>query len=164
MTITAKKFSSLAVATIFAATSVLTGCQGMQDAPKQTGGAVLGGVAGGALGSQIGGGMGKTAAIIGGSLLGALLGSEVGKSLDRADQAYLNRTTHSALESAPTGTPMAWNNPDSGHGGTIVPTNTYFSGAKPCREFTSTVTIDGRSEPMKGSACRETDGTWRLVQ
>nr|CAX83991.1 17 kDa surface antigen precursor [uncultured bacterium] len=161
---TMKKFSSLAVAAVFAATSVLAGCQGMQDAPKQTGGAVLGGVAGGALGSQIGGGMGKTAAIVGGTLLGALLGSEVGKSLDRADQASLSRTTHSALESAPTGSPMSWNNPDSGHAGTVVPTSTYYRGNTPCRDFTSTVTIDGRNEPMKGSACRDPDGTWRLSQ
>ncbi len=165
MMMTKTQLSSLAVAAALTASTVLGGCQGMQEAPKQTGGAVLGGVAGGVIGSQIGGGMGKTVAIIGGTMLGALLGSEVGKSLDRADQAYMNRTTASALESAPTGTPMHWNNPDTGHGGSVMPTRTYENSARqPCREFTNTVVIDGRSEPMRGTACRDADGTWRLSQ
>ena len=33
-----------------------------------------------------------------------------------------------------------------------------------CREYQSTVTIDGRPQPTYGRACLQPDGTWRIVQ
>ena len=32
-----------------------------------------------------------------------------------------------------------------------------------CREFTHTVYIDGRPQAMRGTACRNPDGTWSNV-
>jgi surface antigen len=33
-----------------------------------------------------------------------------------------------------------------------------------CREFTSTVTIDGRDQQLVGQVCQQPDGSWRIVQ
>ncbi len=33
----------------------------------------------------------------------------------------------------------------------------------PCREFQTHIIIDGKSEPAHGTACRQPDGTWRVV-
>jgi hypothetical protein len=33
-----------------------------------------------------------------------------------------------------------------------------------CREYQSTATIDGRPQQTHGIACRQPDGTWRIVQ
>jgi hypothetical protein len=33
-----------------------------------------------------------------------------------------------------------------------------------CREFTRTVTIDGRNQQLVGQACQQPDGSWRIVQ
>jgi hypothetical protein len=33
-----------------------------------------------------------------------------------------------------------------------------------CREYQSTATIDGRPQQTHGVACRQQDGTWRIVQ
>ncbi len=33
-----------------------------------------------------------------------------------------------------------------------------------CREYQSTVTIDGRPQPTYGRACLQPDGSWRIVQ
>ena len=33
----------------------------------------------------------------------------------------------------------------------------------PCREFQTTIVIDGKSEPAHGTACQQADGTWRVV-
>ncbi len=143
---------------------LLSGCESVQNAPKQTGGAVLGGVAGGVLGSQIGGGKGRTVAIIGGTILGALLGSEVGKSLDRADRAYMEKAETQA-HSAPVGQTIAWNNPESGHKGTVTPTREgrdTATGAT-CREYKSTIDVDGKREDILGTACQQPDGTWKVV-
>ncbi|MEO5375883.1 MAG: RT0821/Lpp0805 family surface protein [Alphaproteobacteria bacterium] len=142
----------------------LGGCESLQSNPKQAAGGVLGGVGGGVLGSQLGKGTGRTVAMIGGTLIGALLGSEAGKSLDRADRVYVEQSAHSALETAPTGTSTAWNNPDTGHSGAVTPTRTFRRGDQPCREFTSTINVGGRNEPAVGTACRDPDGTWRISQ
>lgn len=32
-----------------------------------------------------------------------------------------------------------------------------------CREYTSTVTVGGQSQPVVGTACRQPDGTWRIL-
>ena len=66
---------------------------------KQTGGTLLGAGLGALAGSQIGSGGGQLAAVAIGTLAGAFVGSEVGKSLDRADQLAMERTSQGALES-----------------------------------------------------------------
>ncbi|HEY9566684.1 MAG TPA: RT0821/Lpp0805 family surface protein [Thalassobaculum sp.] len=132
--------------------------------PKQTGGAVLGGIGGAVAGAQFGQGTGQLAAVAAGTLLGALVGSEVGSSLDKADRTALAHTTQTTLETAPSGTASTWRNPDSGHYGTVTPTNTYQTvSGQYCREFTQTVNIGGRSEEAYGTACRQPDGTWKVV-
>lgn len=131
---------------------------------KQTGGTLIGAGLGALVGSQIGSGGGQLAAVAIGTLAGAYLGSEIGKSLDRADKLAMRQTSQSALETAPTHQVSTWRNPDSGHSGTITPTRTYqSSGGQNCREYTQTVTIDGRTETIRGNACRQYDGTWKVA-
>ncbi len=143
----------------------LAACEGQQYGQKQTGGAILGGIAGGLLGAQVGGGKGKLAATAAGTLLGVFVGSEVGKSLDRADRLYAQRTYQGALESNRAGQASTWSNPDSGHSGTVTPVKTYQTAqGDPCREYQQTVTIGGRTETAYGRACRQADGSWKIVQ
>jgi surface antigen len=132
---------------------------------KTTGGALLGAGLGGLAGSQFGGGSGKMAMTALGVLAGGFLGSQVGQSLDRADVDYANRTAQRGFESAPTGQSVAWNNPDSGNSGTLTPTRTYQTQAgQYCREFSQTITVGGRTQEGVGTACRQPDGSWRIVQ
>lgn len=131
---------------------------------KQSAGTVLGGVGGAVIGSQFGKGGGQLVAVAAGTLLGALLGSEVGKSLDKADAAHASQATQESLETAPSGAISKWNNPDNGHSGTVKPVRTYqTSSGEQCREFEQTVTIGGRTEIAYGTACRQPDGTWKIV-
>ena len=99
-----------------------------------------------------------------GTLVGGWLGSETGKKLDEADKVKVQQTAQNTLEHNQTGQTASWHNPDSGNSGTITPTDTYKSQGKDCREFESTVTVDGKTEPATGRACREEDGTWKIVQ
>ncbi len=131
---------------------------------KQNIGTLLGAGLGGLAGSQIGSGKGKLAAVGIGVLLGALVGSEVGKSLDKADQLYAERTTQQSLETAPVGQTSTWKNPDSGHSGSVTPTKTYQTAqGQNCREYQQTVTIGGKTEQAYGTACRQSDGSWKVV-
>jgi surface antigen len=153
-----KRIMALVVALPFA----LAACEG--SGPKQTGGTLAGAGVGALIGSQIGHGSGKLAAVAIGTLAGAMIGSEVGKSLDRADRLAMQQTTQKALESNRSGRASTWRNPDSGHSGTITPTKTYDTAAgQPCREYQQTVTIGGKTESAYGTACRQNDGSWKIV-
>ncbi len=144
---------------------ILGGCQtSMEDNPKQTIGGILGAGLGGLLGANVGGGKGKLAAVAIGVLAGAYFGSEVGKSLDSADKAYMDKNAKDGLEYSKTGTATAWQNPDSGNSGTFTPTSTYQTSAGDnCREFETTIYVEGKEETATGKACRQDDGTWKVI-
>lgn len=132
---------------------------------KQDVGTVLGGVAGGVAGYQFGGGAGKAAATIGGSLLGAYLGREIGASLDRADLAYYNQTSQKALETGQSGQALPWKNPQSGNSGTITPSNYYQTASgQYCREYQQEIIVGGKKQSGHGTACRQPDGSWQIVE
>ena len=140
----------------------LTACQtgGQKETLGTLGGAVLGGLAG----SQVGDGRGRLLAVGLGTLIGAGIGSEIGKSLDRADQAYLQQTTQEALETAPSGQETVWRNPDSGNRGTVVAQPAYQdTTGRYCREFQQTVIIGNEAHDAYGTACRQPDGSWQIV-
>jgi surface antigen len=143
----------------------LAGCTNFkpQAQPKQTAGTVLGAIGGGLLGAQVGDGAGQLAATAAGTLVGAWLGSEVGASLDRADRTYAQQATYTALEHNSTGTASTWRNPDTGHYGAVTPTRTYKTAERDCRDYEQTVVVDGQQEIIRGTACREPDGTWRAL-
>ena len=132
--------------------------------PKQTGGAVLGGIGGAVAGAQFGKGKGNLAMTALGTLLGAFIGSEVGKSLDQADQMYAQRAENKAY-GAPIGQTISWNNPDSGNSGTYTPTRDGRDQAgNYCREYQTSVNIGGQIEQAYGTACRQPDGSWKVMK
>ncbi|MDA1097443.1 MAG: RT0821/Lpp0805 family surface protein [Proteobacteria bacterium] len=136
-----------------------------QDAGEKQGVGTLLGAAGGALlGSQVGGGSGTLVAVAAGTLLGGFLGSEVGKSLDRADRLAMEKTTQRTLETTPSGDPVSWRNPDSGHSGTVTPQPSYQNASgQYCREYQQTITVNGKTETAYGTACRQPDSSWKIV-
>lgn len=144
---------------------LVSGCMGnTENQPKTTLGTIVGAGLGALAGSQVGSGKGSMVAIAVGTLAGAWMGGEIGKSLDKADQAYMNRTTQDSLEYSKTNVTSSWRNPDSGHSGTVTPTQTYQKASgEYCRTFEQTIYVDGKTEAATGRACRQSDGTWKVV-
>lgn len=142
----------------------LGACSSTDRGEKQTGGTVLGAVVGGLAGSAFGRGEGRLIMTGLGTLLGAFVGSEIGQSLDRADRAAAARTAQTTLETGRIGQTSSWSNPDTGHAGTITPTRTYQQpDGNYCREYQQTVTVGGKTEQAYGTACRQPDGSWKIV-
>ena len=142
----------------------LAACSNTGGGEKEMGGTLVGAGLGGLAGSQIGGGTGALVATGAGVLLGGLLGNQVGKSLDNADRTQMQRAQQTAY-AAPIGQQITWNNGQSGNSGTITPVRDgrdNRTGAY-CREFQQTVTIGGKTESAYGTACRQPDGTWKVV-
>ena len=136
-----------------AAALLLSGCQGMEENPKQTGGMVIGAIGGALIGSQFGGGSGRVVGAAVGSLAGALIGSEIGRLLDAADRAAMQRASMQAYN-APMGEPVTWQNPQSGHHRQVVPVNQgYIAGGLYCRQFEETVYVAGRPTRALNTAC-----------
>lgn len=148
---------------IAAALSLLAACT-TTGGEKQTVGTLGGAVAGGVLGAQFGKGDGRLIATGVGTLLGAFLGSEIGASLDRADRLYAERAAQQAY-AAPVGETITWRNPESGHSGAITTTREgYSSSGAYCREYQQTITVGGQVERAYGVACRQPDGSWKIVE
>lgn len=153
---------------LLAGASLLAACQqqgGTDPVVNKTNiGTLAGAVAGGVVGSNIGGGSGEVAATIAGTLLGGYLGREIGASLDRADMAYMKQTNQRALENAQPGETLPWSNPQTGHSGSITPSGYYqTAGGQYCREFSQTIRVGNEVERGYGTACRQPDGTWQIV-
>ena len=158
-----RRILSLALMTALAA-GALAGCAAnpnYQAGPNATGGALVGGILGGVLGNQVGQGSGRTAAIIGGTLLGALIGGNVGAHMDAQDRANAAQ----ALNTTPDGLATTWQNPNTGADYTVVPQRTYkVSSGQYCREYQTTVAVGGREQRAYGTACRQPDGSWKIVK
>jgi surface antigen len=142
---------------------LIAGCASM--GPKEGAGSVIGGVGGAVIGSQFGGGTGRVVGTAIGAVAGVLIGQEVGKSLDHADQLEMQRTAQYALENSRVDETRTWRNPDSGNSGTITPKRTYRTDrGQYCREYQQTVLIGGEERQAYGTACRQPDGTWKIVK
>ncbi len=147
---------------IAVAAVILAGCEGTGQ--KQQMGTIIGAGLGALAGSQIGHGKGQLAAVAIGTLIGAGIGSEVGKSLDKADRLALEQANQKAFEYNPSGTAETWYNPDSGNSGSVVPKPAFKnSDGQYCREFTQTITVGGETHQGYGTACRQPDGSWKIV-
>ena len=133
---------------------------GCSTAPsKQDQGMIIGAIAGGILGHQGGGGSGQVLATMIGTVAGAAIGGSIGRTMDDYDRMNAS----AALENVRTGVPSTWVNPDTGYEYVMTPTNTYDSGTGPCREYTLDATIGGKTEQIYGTACRQADGSWQIV-
>lgn len=132
-------------------------------------GTLLGAAGGGYVGSQFGGGTGKLVFTSVGVLAGAYMGNQVGASLDRADRLAMQEAQYRALEHNRSGESETWRNPDyrAQTYGRTVPLRTFedrSSGQRRyCREYQTDVTINGKTKRAYGTACRQPDGSWEVV-
>ncbi len=156
MTIAYKRIGILAILLAF----VLAGCE-TTPGPKAT----VGGLGGATVGGLLAAGLGASPAAIAGSvILGGLVGGAIGDRMDAADKRHANEAAVRALETAPAGQSVAWQNPDNRHAGSVTPTRTYqTANGQYCREYQQLVTIDGKQQQSHGTACRQADGSWKIM-
>jgi surface antigen len=150
-------FRLLTVASIGAALAACASDSG----PKEVTGTLVGAGTGAAIGSAATGG--RVSGAVAGAAIGGMIGNRIGAGLDDEDKRRAYAAQVQALESGPSGAPVAWRNPDSGRYGSIVPGPAYESNGMNCRQFTHTIYIDAKPQTARGTACRNPDGTWQPV-
>lgn len=128
-------------------------------------GSALGGVVGGLAGSQVGHGVGQVLATAAGGALGAYYGGRLFKQLAEADQERARAAQYRALENAPSGHAVSWQNPDNSASGEVTAQPAFSANNNaPCRRYVHRITVNGQEETETGVACRQDDGSWRVVQ
>jgi surface antigen len=137
---------------------LVTAC-GISD-PLSKAGAAVGGSSMALLANQLSGGNAAYTAV--GAVGGAGLGWVVGKLFDNA-QAAQQRALTQVVQSPP-GTTVPWDNPRTGHRGTI--TSGVWGSDKdgPCRVVMLTAVADGQAQSVEACIVQQRDGTWRLSQ
>jgi surface antigen len=148
-----------------AVAATVVACSNDPYSPKEDTGTVAGAITGGALGALFGGsGTGsRVAGAAIGAVAGGLLGSAIGASLDEQDRQRAYAAEMQALETGAPGAPVGWRSERTAYYGTVVPGPYYESRGMRCRGYTHTVYIDGRPQVMRGTACRNPDGSWTAI-
>ncbi len=135
----------------------LTGCGTLNNEQQ---GSLIGATAGGIIGAQVGGGTGQVIATFVGAIIGSQVGANLGRSLDQNDRARIGQ----ALEYSPSGRATEWVNPDRGTRYRVIPEPAYRPRSfETCRRYTMVGYINGRPQEIVGTACRQSDGTWKSV-
>lgn len=92
------------------------------------------------------------------------LAQNYGESLGETEQLAVANTFQYALENNKSGTAATWNNPDSALSGSTIPLRTFQTAEGVyCREYQQVIIIGGKKEKGYGTACRQADGSWRIV-
>jgi surface antigen len=127
----------------------------------------IGTVVGAGLGAALGAharGNAKAPTMILGALVGGAIGNRIGNRLDEASRERHQRVSYQALEHGRSYDTQGWYNPDTGARGSFTPRPAYETNrGMYCREFTQEIWIGGRREEGYGTACREPDGSWKIV-
>jgi surface antigen len=131
--------------------------------PKEAGGTVGGAAAGAIIGNVLAGSGNRVAGTVIGAAVGGFLGNRIGAALDDEDKRRAYAAQMQALETGPSGAPVAWRNPDSGRYGNVVPGPAYQANGATCRRYSQTIYIDGNPQAARGTACRNPDGSWTVV-
>jgi surface antigen len=139
----------------------LVGCSSNTQSENTGVGAVAGAVIGGVAGSAFGAGTGQAVAVGIGAVAGALLGGYIGHSMDHSD----NQTMCHTLDRNKTNHPSNWHNKKTGATYSMKPTSNVMSynGNSYCRQYETTATISGKTQTVTGTACRQSNGSWRTV-
>lgn len=123
-------------------------------------GGLVGAAAGGLAGSQFGKGQGKLAATALGTLVGFVIGQEVGRSFARVDETCFSRT----FEHVPDRETIVWQDPQHRAQYQVMPVRTAEAdNGMYCREYQAKATVGGKVSETYGTACRQPDGSWKLM-
>lgn len=140
----------------------MTGCTPGNNVPGST---AAGALAGGLVGNQLFHGKNAFAGVLAGALIGGVIGDQIGQHMDKQDQINMK----SAVINTPMNQEATWKSDKAGPGGrpvtyTVRPVRNFSTAASSyCREYQTTVTVGGEAKHAYGKACRNPDGSWKIL-
>ncbi|CUW42851.1 outer membrane lipoprotein-related protein [Brucella vulpis] len=92
------------------------------------------------------------------SLGNGLLGNSASQ-LSAVDRRKALEAEYRALEYSPAGKSVLWNGAGS-NAGDVTAAQPYQVGSQNCRQYSHSFTIGGDQQTVRGTACRNPDGSW----
>lgn len=108
-------------------------------------------------------GAGTVVATPAGALIGGVAGQPIARGLDDRERQRAKEAEFQALEYGRPGTPVDWRGDRVGYRGEVVPGPRYRVNAYDCRDYTHRIWSGGEPQVARGTACRQSDGTWRSI-
>ncbi len=109
-------------------------------------------------------GTGKSSSRLGATAIGSLIGAVVGHRIEggiaRAEEICFSES----FEYLPDHDTVAWMDSSLGAHYSVTPTKTMRAiDGRYCREYTARATLNGQAAGTYGTACRQADGRWELI-
>ena len=95
---------------------------------------------------------------------GGLVGGPLGTKLEPADKLLALNAEYKALEYGAGGASTEWISAKGSIGGKVLAGQPYRVGSQDCRQYNHTITSAGVDQSARGTACRNSDGTWSLLE
>ena len=79
------------------------------------------------------------------------------------DWEMLRKNARGALDGAADGTTASWENPDTGHSGSVTVLSSYEEDGRRCRKAKFTNEARGMTGIQTHRLCKVDDGTWKIA-
>jgi len=106
---------------------------------------------------------GKVGSAIIAAMGGGLVGGPAGSGLTEREKRRALEAEYKALEYTASGQPVSWKGDQASHYGEVVAAQPYRVGSQDCRQYAQTVYAGGSGTTARGTACRNPDGSWSLL-
>ena len=93
---------------------------------------------------------------------GGLIGGPFGIAVASADKQLALDAEYKALEYAKGGEVIAWTG--AGASGKVQASQPYRVGSQDCRQYSHELTLAGNVATAKATACRNSDGSWSILE
>ncbi len=94
---------------------------------------------------------------------GGLVSGSIGAGLSAGEKRSALQAEYKALEYTASGQPVDWKGDQASHYGEVVAAQPYRVGSQDCRQYAQTVYAGGSGATARGTACRNADGSWSLL-
>ena len=89
-----------------------------------------------------------------------LIGGAGAGQLDRDERRAALEAEYRALEYTAAGQPVEWRGSGLGRSGEVVAAQPYRVGSQDCRQYMHSFSLNGPRQTVRGTACRNPDGSW----
>lgn len=159
-----RNFAAAVLLTTGIAALPLAGCQTVEqetglNRDTQTG--ALGGMAFGGIVAALAGA--NPAWIAGSIIMGGVAGGALGNYLGKDDAQKHVQNNLNALNTLDAGQTSSWSDNQSGNSGSTTVNRVFTaSNGQSCKAYTETVKTAQRTVTEQGTACRQSDGSWKV--
>jgi surface antigen len=91
---------------------------------------------------------------------GGLISGNIGANLSATEKRKALEAEYKALEYTASGQTVTWKSDQSSRYGEVVAAQPYRVGSQDCRQYRHTVYSGGAGQIARGTACRNSDGSW----